>query len=90
MNAPTPAEERARRRNAVEDAEHSGRMEGLSVDEATGADAVDYIDGRIDAHELVDRTRARYGLTAPAGEDGASPASEADGRMRQQDPRRTR
>lgn len=50
------------RTRIVEDAQHSGEMEGLRVDPATRADADDYIAGRIDSHELVARARARYGL----------------------------
>ncbi|WP_256386021.1 hypothetical protein [Leucobacter sp. wl10] len=46
----------------VEDAMHSGEMEGLHVDVDTRADADDYVAGRIDSHELVARARARYGL----------------------------
>lgn len=53
------SEERAR---IVEDAMHSGEMEGLHVDVDTRADADDYVAGRIDSHELVARARARYGL----------------------------
>ncbi len=56
----TPAE-RARR-FAFSQAEHSGEMEGLHVDPATQADAEEYVAGRIDSDELVERTRARYGL----------------------------
>jgi hypothetical protein len=56
----SPAE-RARR-FALEQAEHSGEMEGLHVDPATRADAQEYIAGRIEIDELVARTRARYGL----------------------------
>jgi Antitoxin VbhA len=56
----SPAE-RARR-FALEQAEHSGEMEGLHVDPATRADAEEYIAGRIEIDELVARTRARYGL----------------------------
>lgn len=55
----TTLDERTR---IVEDAQHSGEMEGLRVDPATRADADDYIAGRIDSHELVARARARYGL----------------------------
>ncbi len=51
--------ERARR-FALEQAEHSGEMEGLHVDPATRADAEEYVAGRIDSDELVARTRARY------------------------------
>ena len=50
------------RRFALEQAEHSGEMEGLHVDPATRADAEEYIAGRIQIDELVARTRARYGL----------------------------
>lgn len=50
------------RARIVEDAEHSGEMEGLHVDVDTRADADEYVAGRIDSHELVARARARYGL----------------------------
>ncbi|WP_309617107.1 hypothetical protein [Salinibacterium sp.] len=53
--------ERARR-FALEQAEHSGEMEGLHVDPATRADAEEYVAGRIDSDELVARTQARYRL----------------------------
>lgn len=53
----------AERRFALEQAEHSGEMEGLHVDPATRADGEEYAAGRIDADELVARTRARYGLS---------------------------
>jgi len=56
--APT---ERARR-IALEQAEHSGEMEGMHVDPATKADVTEYVAGQIDSDELVARTRARYGL----------------------------
>jgi len=56
--APTERE----RRFALEQAEHSGEMEGLHVDPATRADAEEYVAGRIDSDELVVRTRARYRL----------------------------
>ncbi|WP_168187184.1 antitoxin VbhA family protein [Salinibacterium sp. UTAS2018] len=46
----------------VEAASHSGEIEGLTVSEATRADADSYVAGTIDADELVDRVRARYGL----------------------------
>jgi hypothetical protein len=38
-------------------------MEGFSVSDETRADAADYVAGRIDSHQLVERTRARYGLS---------------------------
>ena len=46
----------------IAEAVHSVRMEGLDVTPAWEADAAQVIDGRIDADELVRRTRARYGL----------------------------
>ena len=46
----------------VEAAIHSGEIEGLTVSDATRTDADSYIAGTIDADELVDRVRARYGL----------------------------
>ncbi|HRN30264.1 MAG TPA: hypothetical protein PK781_01600 [Terrimesophilobacter sp.] len=59
QTAPTLIEQRQR---AVEEAVHSGEMEGLHVDPDTRADADAYVAGRIDSDELVARTRARYGL----------------------------
>jgi hypothetical protein len=56
----TPAE--ILREQIVEDAVHSGEMEGLYIDPATRADTAEYVAGRIDSDELVARTRARYGL----------------------------
>lgn len=41
---------------------HSIEMEGLSVDAQTLADGQQYAAGTITADELVERTRARYGL----------------------------
>ena len=56
----SPAE--SARRFALEQAEHSGEMEGLHVTPATRADGEDYAAGRIDVDELVARVRARYGV----------------------------
>lgn len=50
------------RRRAVDEAVHSGEMEGLHVDRETLDDADRYVTGEIDVDELVRRTRARYGL----------------------------
>lgn len=50
------------RADVVEAAIHSGEIEGLTVSDATRADADSYIAGRIDSNELVNRVRARYGL----------------------------
>lgn len=47
----------------VEAAIHSAKIEGLTVSEATKSDADSYIAGRIDSDELVERVRARYGLS---------------------------
>ncbi|MCF2573291.1 hypothetical protein [Brevibacterium sp. UCMA 11754] len=47
----------------VAESAHSGEMEGFSVTTETQADAESYIDGAIDADELVARTRARHGLS---------------------------
>ena len=58
----TGTDVRVERGRRVADALHSGAMEGLSVTPATQADARDYATGRIDADELVARTRARHGL----------------------------
>ena len=54
--------EQAERQRHVEDAIHSGEMEGLHVDPSTLADADEYVAGVIDSDELVARARARYGL----------------------------
>lgn len=50
------------RERVVEEAVHSGEMEGLQVDAATRSDADAYVAGRIDSDELVARARVRYGL----------------------------
>jgi hypothetical protein len=47
----------------VEAAIHSAEIEGLTVSEDTRADADSYVAGVIDSNELVDRVRARYGLS---------------------------
>lgn len=52
----------AERRRLVDEAIHSGEMEGLAVSAAGQADAGEYVAGRIDSDELVARARARYGL----------------------------
>ena len=54
--------ERARR-IALEQAEHSGEMEGLYITAATRADGEDYATGRIDIDEFVARGRARHRLS---------------------------
>lgn len=59
--AASPSTE-AQRLFALEQAEHSGEMEGLHIDPATRADAEEWATGRIDVDELVARGRARYGL----------------------------
>lgn len=59
--SPTPSAE-AQRRFALEQAEHSGEMEGLHIDPVTRADAEEWVAGRIDVDELVARGLARYGL----------------------------
>ncbi|WP_425342476.1 hypothetical protein [Leucobacter exalbidus] len=41
----------------------AARSEGLTVSDATLADAASYIAESIDSDELVDRVRARYGLS---------------------------
>ena len=62
QRALTPAEI-ARRRSALEQAEHSGEMEGLHITPAARADAEDYATGRIDIDQVVARTRSRYRLS---------------------------
>ena len=59
--SPTPSTE-AQRWFALEQAEHSGEMEGLHIDPTTRADAEEWVAGRIDVDELVARGRARHGL----------------------------
>lgn len=58
-----PQTTRSERQRRVDDAVHSAEMEGLHVTGAWRREAADYIAGRIDSDELVERTRARYGLT---------------------------
>jgi hypothetical protein len=55
---------RAERERVVDDAIHSGEMEGLTVTDETRADADEYVVGHIDSDELVKRVRAR-GCHAP-------------------------
>lgn len=43
--------------------QHSLEMEGLTVDRETLEDGETYAAGKITVDELVQRTRARYGLT---------------------------
>ena len=59
QTAATRAELRER---IVEEAIHSGEMEGLQVDTVTRSAADAYIAGRIGSDELVARAQARYGL----------------------------
>ncbi|WGD37565.1 hypothetical protein [Lysinibacter sp. HNR] len=51
--------ERARR---IDEGIHSAAMEGLHPSTQWRKDAAEYSNGHIDTHELVARTRARYGL----------------------------
>lgn len=50
------------RERTVQEAIHSGEMEGLRVDPVTRSDADAYIAGHIGSDELVARAQARYGL----------------------------
>ena len=50
--SPTPSTG-TQRRFALEQAEHSGEMEGLHIDPATRADAEEWVAGRIDVDELL-------------------------------------
>lgn len=52
--------ELAARARAVEEAVHSGEMEGFTVTPATRADADEYAAGTIDIDELGARIRARH------------------------------
>lgn len=56
----TPAE--GARRIVLEQAEHSGEVEGLHITLATRAEGEEYGAGRIESDELVARARAGYGL----------------------------
>ncbi len=51
------------RSQRVEDTIRSAEIEGLEVTPETRADADSYVAGTIDSDELVDRVRARYGLS---------------------------
>lgn len=50
------------REQRVAEAIHNTEMEGMTLSSAGHADARDYIEGTIDADELVARARSRYGL----------------------------
>jgi hypothetical protein len=50
------------RLRAVQDAVHSGEMEGLTVSTAFEADAAEYASGAIDIAEFGQRVRARNGV----------------------------
>ncbi|MBO0805291.1 MAG: hypothetical protein J2P25_19705 [Nocardiopsaceae bacterium] len=52
----------AERQQLVDEAVHSGEMEGLHVTAETLADADDYVAGHIDSDTLAERVRERYGL----------------------------
>lgn len=52
--------ERERRADALEQATHSSRMEGLETSAEFKSDAQAYVDGTIDLDEVGRRTRARY------------------------------
>lgn len=54
--------EQAERERVITAAIHSGKMEGLSVTEATRADADSYITGELNLDELAAKVRARYGI----------------------------
>jgi len=62
ISTTTKTESVARQRR-VDAAIHSGEMEGVHVTSATRADAGDYVADRITSAELVERARARYGLS---------------------------
>ncbi|ALA66636.1 antitoxin VbhA family protein [Corynebacterium lactis] len=50
------------RKNSVEQAKHSSMLEGLITSRAYDEDAERYVVGEISATQLVERTRARFGL----------------------------
>ena len=55
--------ERESRAISVADAIHSAHLEGGDVTTAFLTDARDYIEEKISIHELLNRTRVRYGLS---------------------------
>ena len=61
MDGHTP-DERQERSRRIADAIASGRLEGQEHAPEFLADAKDYIEGRIDGNELVNRARRRWGL----------------------------
>jgi hypothetical protein len=70
MNPPTHGAGRAERARRIEDAIHSGQMEGRNVTPATRADAQEYVEGKISARQLRGRVRARYGLACYSTGEG--------------------
>ena len=57
-----PAPTRDARERGIAEAMHSLEMEGLQPTAASQADAQEFVDGQIDAAEMVRRARARHGL----------------------------
>lgn len=55
--------EQARRRRAVDATRHSSEMEGGRSTPEVRADQEAYVAGEISADQLVERTRARYGVS---------------------------
>lgn len=59
--AMTGNQDETARRRRVEQADHSGRMEGLALSDETRRAATAYTAGDIDSAELVKQVRGRYG-----------------------------
>ena len=63
-STPITAQERARRRRAVDAARHSSEMEGARSDEPTRADQEAYVRGELTIAEALERIRRRQGPLA--------------------------
>lgn len=63
MSALTPNQEQAAQRGlAVEMAAQSIALEGGHIDQRLAPTLMAYVNGQIDEHEVVKRTRQQYGL----------------------------
>ncbi len=71
--APITSTSEAERARQVEEAVHSGRMEGLDLAPEDAADAAEYVAGRITLDEYGRRTRARYGVAEEPQRGSADP-----------------
>lgn len=63
MSKPETPLRLARRERVIRTVRHTSELEGARSTDSTRADQDSYARGEIDITQLVDRVRARYGLT---------------------------